>query len=118
MKLKAVEINNWALLGGLRFFLAFIVLTAHLGWYLPKSDPFLKFDKFSPVVAVLGFLLISGFSIAASLNASPKGYYFRRFIRIFPLYIFSISISVLIPLITNKAIQIDWYLIVANIFFL
>ena len=116
---------NWPLLGGIRFFLAFIVLTEHLGWFV-TNDPLLKIAKFSPLVAVLGFLVISGFSIAASFEADKQGFYFRRGLRILPIYILCILFSELVTLFTNENANfnsmdgggIDLYLVIGNLFFL
>lgn len=47
-------------------------------------------DRFGPAVAVDGFLLISGFSIAASYAKQPRDFYFRRALRIYPLYLFAV----------------------------
>jgi peptidoglycan/LPS O-acetylase OafA/YrhL len=44
--------------------------------------------------AVFGFLLISGYSIAASIERSSDGFYWRRFWRIFPTYVASIVLGV------------------------
>jgi peptidoglycan/LPS O-acetylase OafA/YrhL len=89
---------NWPLLGVIRFFLAFIVLTEHLGWFISSSDVMLKFSKFSPLVAVLGFLVISGYSIAASFEAKQKGFYVRRALRIYPVYVLSIIFASMVVL--------------------
>ena len=98
---------NWPLLGAIRFFLAFIVLTEHLGWFISSPDVMLKFSKFSPMVAVLGFLLISGYSIAASFEAKQKGFYFRRALRIIPIYVLSIVFATLVELYSPEKPLID-----------
>lgn len=45
--------------------------------------------------AVYGFLIISGYSIGASLERSPGGFYMRRFWRIFPTYVVSLVLAFL-----------------------
>jgi peptidoglycan/LPS O-acetylase OafA/YrhL len=45
---------------------------------------------------VIGFLLLSGYSIAASLDREQEGFYRRRFLRIYPLYFFSILFAVIL----------------------
>ncbi len=124
-KVKSVEPINWTLLGAVRFFLAFIVLTEHLGWYVSDSDVLVKFAKFSPIVAVLGFLVISGFSIAASYEVKQKGFYFRRLLRIFPVYVFGIFFSVVVVkfypdvIVNNGVFEVpDVKLILGNLFFM
>jgi len=116
---------NWPLLGGIRFFLAFIVLTEHLGWFV-TNDPMLKIAKFSPLVAVLGFLVISGFSIAASFEADKQGFYFRRGLRIIPIYVLCILFSEFVTLFINDNVnlnsmgegRVDLPLLIGNLFFL
>ncbi len=49
--------------------------------------------EFSGFVAVIGFLVLSGYSIAHSLQISPSKFYQRRAIRIMPLYVLSIGIA-------------------------
>ncbi len=117
--------SNWPLLGTVRFVLAFIVLTEHLSWYIPNSDSLLKLSKFSPLVAVLGFLVISGYSIAASFETQKKGFYFRRALRIIPIYVLSIGYSTFIALYSHDKSVIghlskpdDIGLIIGNLFFL
>lgn len=110
---------NWPLLGATRFFLAFIVLSEHLGWFISSSDVMLKFSKLSPMVAVLGFLLISGYSIAASFEAKQRGFYFRRALRIIPVYILSIAYASLAALYSHERPLVDnIYIILGNLFFM
>ncbi len=117
--------NNWPLLGAVRFFLAFTVLTGHLSWYIPSYDKLLKLSKFSPLVAVLGFLVISGYSIAASFEAQKDGFYFRRALRIIPVYFLSIGYTTLITLYAHDQLPAqhltkldDIGSIIGNLFFL
>jgi len=44
---------------------------------------------------VLGFLVVSGYSIAHSLHKRPAGFYKRRLLRIYPLYVTSVIFSLL-----------------------
>lgn len=69
--------------------LAGIVLSGHMLWFhSPAWAVFL--DQFSGKAAVMGFLLVSGFSIGASLERNETGFYRRRLLRIYPLYFFAI----------------------------
>lgn len=112
----------WPLLGGVRFFLALIVAGAHLGFFIQPRIGIISFwSDLSGFAAVLGFLAISGFSIAASLSKEPKGFYRRRAIRIVPLYAFSIAVAVLVARQYGKGNVFelpDWKTVVENLFFL
>lgn len=48
--------------------------------------------------AVVGFLLVSGYSIAASLDRDKSSFYFRRFKRIYPLYFVCVLAAILLGL--------------------
>ena len=96
--------TQWSILAGLRFFLAWIVVCHHLSHCVPDNDFLASFQKFSGFSAVIGFLLISGFSIAQSISKGSKGFYQRRFIRVYPLYIVAIIVSLIPFLITNHEI--------------
>ena len=84
--------DRWALLGALRFILACIVVAEHARWVLPPNlfSLVLMLGSFA---AVLGFLAISGYSIAASLDRSPYGFYRRRFRRIYPTYLLALALA-------------------------
>jgi peptidoglycan/LPS O-acetylase OafA/YrhL len=99
---------QWDILAALRFFLAWIVACSHLQHFTAQGDPLVSFKNFSGFAAVLGFLSISGYSIAHSLHRNPQGFYQRRFIRIYPLYFCSIFIS-LIPFLYSgsKIVSLD-----------
>lgn len=86
---------EWKILAGVRFFLAWIVFCLHLKWFLP-NDILVSFSKLDPLAAILGFLVISGYSIASSISNKPENFFYRRVLRIYPLYVVSIIIS-LIP---------------------
>ena len=86
---------RWEILGFLRFFLAWVVATGHLKWFITSPAPFYTcFSEFGGKAAVLGFLVVSGFSIAASLDRGSKGFYRRRFLRVYPLYFVAIFITI------------------------
>jgi peptidoglycan/LPS O-acetylase OafA/YrhL len=80
----------WPMLGGVRFLLALIVAGDHLALFSPASKLSYTLKSLSSLAAVLGFLVISGFSIAASYAKEPQGFYWRRAIRIIPLYVLAI----------------------------
>lgn len=89
---------KWKVLAGLRFFLAAIVLCYHLKDFIPEysSDWLCIFGRLNGLAAVLGFLLVSGYSIANSITKEPSRFYQRRLFRIYPLYICAVLFS-LIP---------------------
>lgn len=85
---------QWKILGGLRFFLAFIVVCDHLHSFIAENEePWNSFYKLGGFAAVLGFLLVSGYSIAHSITQKPQGFYKRRLLRIYPLYICAVIFS-------------------------
>ncbi len=92
----------WPALGGVRFFLALVVAAAHLPYFLSvgQHTPYLVdiLRRFSGLGAVFSFLLLSGFSIAASCERQPDQFYLRRFIRIVPQYVLIVLTSALLPL--------------------
>jgi peptidoglycan/LPS O-acetylase OafA/YrhL len=85
----------WPILGAVRFFLALIVAGYHIIWFAPESELATSLARMSGFAAVLGFLVISGFSIAASHAKQPAGFYRRRFLRIVPLYVLAIAAGAL-----------------------
>lgn len=98
--------SQWSVLAGTRFFLSLVVVIGHLN-YLPGSHNWTLLGIYlNQGSAVYGFLLISGYSIAASLERSPKGFIIRRVKRIWPSYIFSILLGVLVAISVNREIFI------------
>ena len=81
---------RWPILGGVRFLLALVVAATHLGQKMGFSTLTTQLSSFSAIAAVLGFLIISGYSIAASYDKARVGFYRRRLLRIWPLYILAI----------------------------
>lgn len=80
--------NQWAVLDGLRFVLAFIVFFTHANGQFRLPPVLQHISDAGAFAAVLGFLVVSGYSIGASLSrdASPVRFYERRFSRIYPVY--------------------------------
>ena len=102
--------QQWQILGGLRFYLASIVVCGHLFRFIPAKGIFnralLGFGKLDAVAAVIGFLVISGYSIAHSAARQPDGYYRRRLIRIYPLYLVGVLSAVGLHLLVGPAIRV------------
>lgn len=96
---------KWTILAVLRFFLAWIVMFAHISDFVPYRDYLIRFDIFGSHAAVLGFLLISGYSIAHSISKKPEGFYRRRLVRIYPLYLSAIIFSLIPFWLTRQDIK-------------
>lgn len=88
---------RWTVLAGLRFFFAFIVVAEHT-FQMAHLPGWLKLIRLcDAIAAVVGFLLVSGYSIAHSITENPQGYYLRRLRRIYPLYLAGLLLAV-VPL--------------------
>lgn len=118
--------THWAILAALRFLLASIILSCHLTWFIQPDSVFLALGKLGGLSAVIGFLLISGYSIANSINLQRVGFYKRRFLRIYPMYIAAIILS-LVPFLfygptvdaLNRSFELpDGWTILGNVFLL
>lgn len=91
--------TDWQSLALLRFFLAWVVLCGHLHVFTGYASPWVgAFHAFGGKAAVVGFLLVSGYSIAASLERGSVGFYPRRFLRIYPLYFCAVALAGLVQL--------------------
>lgn len=87
--------SRWTVLAGTRFVLATVVLVGHLAAFDRTGHSWLQVGPWlNQGSAVYGFLIISGYSIAASLERSSEGFYARRFWRIFPTYGASLLLAV------------------------
>lgn len=94
----------------MRFWLASIVLCGHLVRFIPNDGLsnrlLLYFGQLDPVAAVMGFLVISGFSIAHSVHSNPRGYYRRRVIRVYPLYVIGLLAVVGLHLLLGPNVRV------------
>lgn len=84
-----LPVEKWSFLAGIRFVLALVVAVTHLGYY--TGLPYLALGAFE---AIVGFLLISGYSIGSSYCDRPKGFYVRRVERIYPCYIAGLLLAI------------------------
>ncbi len=91
--------SRWAVLAALRFFLAVVVVVGHCCSLVggPSDWTFVGL-WLNQGSAVFGFFVLSGFSIAASLERTPFGFYRRRVLRIWPLYLGCIAFGLLVSL--------------------
>jgi peptidoglycan/LPS O-acetylase OafA/YrhL len=86
--------NEWAVLAFVRFFLAFVVLNRHLMMVYDNIDVF-GVKQFGSFAAVVGFFIISGYSIHFSIEREEEGFYIRRVRRIYPIFFIALSLAVL-----------------------
>ncbi len=107
--------EKWSILALMRFLLAGIVALAHLQEYT-SIGVFIVIPKFGAFEAVLGFLLISGFSIGESYKKKADGFYKRRISRIYPVYLACMIIGLFAYPITLSPGPI--LVLLLNLFFL
>lgn len=107
--------QRWAWLGLARFVLASIVAATHLAGFV--KSPSLNLVGSAAFEAILGFLAISGFSIAHSYHSRPDGYFKRRVLRIYPVFAASFVASIIVFYYAEN-ISYSLLAILANIVFL
>ena len=88
--MRFFTIDQWSILAALRFFLALVVAVTHLHPFTGSQAGLSWIASFGAFEAILGFLVISGYSVGGSCVREPDGYLRRRFMRIYPVYFFSI----------------------------
>ena len=95
----------------LRWMLASIVLMVHLkDTFVPSNGLLEGLVSFGGKAAVIGFFLISGYSIAHSYGERPEGYFRRRFLRIYPIYGVAVLFTQFVVFITpSPAVCLDGY---------
>lgn len=92
---NAASRSQWAILSGLRFFLAVTVVIGHFSLFVrPDPHHIVGNGYLNPGSAVFGFFILSGFSIAASIERETNGFYARRSLRIWPLYLACIAFGI------------------------
>jgi len=96
MQFTAKEPYKWEILSITRFFLAFVVLAEHLTSFTTYTGPMIVIKQLGAFEAVLGFLLISGFSIGKSILKNESAYFKRRIRRIYPVYVAGMIIAYLV----------------------
>jgi len=99
----------------MRFFLAFIVALTHLKRFAPLG-PLAWIEQLGSFEAILGFLLISGYSIGHSIQKRPDGYFLRRMWRIYPVFLAATAITYAVKQQAWTG-AFAWYFI-SNLFFL
>lgn len=78
--------ERWSVLAAMRFFLAAIVAVTHLADFAPLGILTIVM-QLGAFEAILGFLLISGYSIGSSYQKKPEGFFKRRVARLYPIYL-------------------------------
>ncbi|MCE0498997.1 MAG: acyltransferase [Methylacidiphilales bacterium] len=103
--------SAWAALAVMRWVLAGIVLMTHLrATFVPSNAAIDFIVSLGGKAAVMGFFLISGYSIAHSYGERPDGYFRRRFLRIYPLYLVAVLFTQLVVyLAPSPAVCLDGY---------
>ena len=102
---QKADSSKWALLGFARFVLAFVVMTGHISSAITMWHGWTKWGLWlNQGSAVFGFLLISGYSIAASLEKNTDRFYVRRIGRIYPIYLVAILFSLAVCLLSQDQI--------------
>jgi peptidoglycan/LPS O-acetylase OafA/YrhL len=91
--------SRWHVLAGLRFLLAMVVVCGHLTWFQKPGETF-SLALLGGTSAVLGFLIVSGYSIGHSLDRRPIGFFPRRVLRIYPLYLAAVLFA-LVPFLSG-----------------
>ncbi|WP_083944157.1 MULTISPECIES: acyltransferase [unclassified Variovorax] len=111
-----MQVQKWSALAGLRFVLAFIVAVTHLPDFVAIGtwDFIPKFGAFE---AILGFLLISGYSIGASYAKEPEGFLWRRALRIYPVYLAAVALTCGVFALEHDTFPSAW-LVLVNVLFL
>jgi peptidoglycan/LPS O-acetylase OafA/YrhL len=102
---------NWELLALTRFVLAWIVVSVHT--YMPSQIAGL-FGALGGKAAVVGFMLISGFSIAASIEARPQEFILRRILRIYPMYFGALLLTLLVQALIGPHVEVAGTVIEAS----
>lgn len=87
---------NWQIFLGWRFVLVFLIACALLRQFLPDlNDPLYHLRAFTSVGNAIALLILSGYATANSIAKNTEGFYKRRFIRIYPLYLCAILVALL-----------------------
>ncbi|HVU52789.1 MAG TPA: acyltransferase [Polyangia bacterium] len=98
---------DWSLLGLLRFVMAFVVLCVHGAWFFAGRAPVVdQVKELGGKSAVIAFLVLSGFSIGASVERAESGFYRRRLLRVYPSYIVAIAYTAALEAATGGLVPV------------
>lgn len=109
-------VDQWSKLAALRFVLASIVAFNHLDEMMPIGM-LSVIPMLGAFEAILGFLLVSGYSIGVSYRKEPTQFLWRRIKRIYPVYLASL-VLVGVVLVTGKHALPTVYEWTVNLLFL
>ena len=101
---RANSASEWPVLSALRFWLASIVVVGHVASETTAPHWLSSYTQFGGWAAVIGFLIISGYSINHSISRESHQYLLRRVLRIYPSYIFSLLFGLALFAIFGHAI--------------
>lgn len=102
------EDSNWAFLALLRMALATIVVTSHVG-LINNASSLERIRNLGPLAAVMGFFMVSGYSIGHSYATRPAGFARRRFWRIYPTFFVALGLSTAPFLIAGRIISLPHF---------
>lgn len=108
--------EKWSVFAVLRFLLASIVAVNHMPDYVPIGA-WAVIPMFGAFEAILGFLLISGYSIGASYRKEPSNFLWRRVKRIYPIYLAALAMIYVVHVVEKTPFPPSWEL-GANLLFL
>jgi peptidoglycan/LPS O-acetylase OafA/YrhL len=111
-------LESWSLLAGLRFILALIVAAGHLHLFIPKLGIMAPLADLGSIEPVLGFLLVSGYSIGSSYCKNPVGFFGRRLRRIYPIYIAAIVLTLVVHVMVKHESFPKVITLILNVLFL
>lgn len=94
-----------------------IVVFVHLGERVPLGNGE-WLPAFGGFEAVLGFLLVSGYSVTSSYLKQPEGFLGRRLQRLYPVYLVSILLTWLVVVFLEKKPAPTTGVLLENAFFL
>ncbi len=117
----------WVRLGYLRLVLALLVVAQHALLFQPGWPSILVIpDHFGGKSAVVCFLVVSGFSIAASLERRRADFFWRRALRVYPVYVLALAATAVLErlcdgLYVAPHLRFEgegWVTLIGNAFFL
>ncbi len=94
-----------------------IVVFVHLGERVPLGNGE-WLPAFGGFEAVLGFLLVSGYSVTSSYLKQPEGFLGRRLQRLYPVYLVSLALTWLVVVFVEKKPAPTTGVLLENVFFL
>ncbi|MGJ7582860.1 acyltransferase family protein [Variovorax sp. RHLX14] len=113
---RTLSVDPWSKLAALRFVLASIVAFNHLAEMMPIGV-FTVIPMLGTFEAILGFLLVSGYSIGVSYRKEPEQFLWRRIKRIYPVYLASLVLMGIVLYTGSQALPAasEW---IVNLLFL